>query len=109
MLTRPGEIETLTGSASNAAVILTVPATKDVRRHLSKLLFSYSAAPTNGLLTVSVGSEVRFGPLPITAGGPGPIGVNIQGDVNQAMTVVLSAGGSGVIGALYVEYVSSTR
>lgn len=103
MLTRPGEINTDSGSATNGAVAITIPASATKRSHVSKVIFSYSATPTNGGLTVAVNGTTKLD-LPITAAGPGPLNLNIPGEVNTTTVITLAAGGSGIVGKLYVEY-----
>lgn len=104
MNTRPGEVLTLKASGTNAPAVVTVPGETGARRHVSKVVFSYSDAPTAGLLTVAVGADLRLS-LGITAGGPGPLNLNIRGDVSTPIVITLAAGGSGIRGDLYVEYV----
>jgi molybdopterin-binding protein len=101
MITRPGETRWMHASATNAAAVVTVPS-ESRRPYISKMVFSYSATPTNGRVTVTIGGEVVFSHA-ITAAGVGPLNVNIGGEVGASMTVTLAAGGSGVVGDLSVE------
>lgn len=103
MFLRPGEATQLRGSGNNTPVVLTIPGVARTRHFLSKVIFSYDADPTGGLLTIDVGA-VSVLTLPITVGGPGPIGLNIKSDPGGAITITLSAGGSGINGHLFAEY-----
>ena len=103
MITRPGETRWIHGSAVNAPVTVTIPGENRRRRSLSKILFSYSATPTGGRVTVTIEGEIPLSHA-ITAAGPGPLNVNIAGVVNRPMVVTLDAGGAGVTGDLSVEY-----
>lgn len=92
----------ISAPASNTAAVVTLAA-KTVGRDYSGIFWSYSAAPTNGQLTVENGGDTVI-KLYITASGPGflPFNGTIEGDDNEAVTVTLSAGGSGVSGSVMV-------
>lgn len=88
-------------AGTNAPVSIQLVDGKGKHSHISRVIFSYSATPMAGRLTI-VGPEDTFLDIPITAGGPGPLGLNIR--ALRPLTILLAAGGSGVEGALYVEY-----
>lgn len=66
-------------------------------------LFSYSATPDAGAtLTVQKGSDVVLR-VAVTSAGPGPIIIPpTSGDGNEALSVSLSSGGTGITGYLTV-------
>lgn len=92
-------------AAANTEVVLTLPAVSYLRRGLKMLEATYSAAPTNGVLTIEEGSGnvVRSYLLgtstSFTREYPGD---GLILDKNTAMVVRLSAGGSGVIGRINI-------
>ena len=83
------------------AVITLNAAPSNHKNHLSRIIWSYSAAPTGGRLTIAV-AGVTVGTWAITAAGPAPLGVNIRDA--RPMTITLASGGGGVVGDIYVEY-----
>jgi hypothetical protein len=94
--------------AANAAAIVTIAAQSadsgaNSYRVVDEILFSYSAIPTNGLLTISDGTTVLT--LSITGDGPGAIvfAHPYVAAANTAITVTLAAGGAGVSGKLNVH------
>lgn len=62
---------------------------------------SYDAAPTGGLLTVSVGGNLVYSSA-ITAGGPGPRNPQWKLPADQAVVITLAAGGVGITGRLNI-------
>lgn len=103
MITSPGDdVKTAKAVAVGAAAVITLAADQTVWRTLSRIIFGYSADPTGGGLTVTVGGTDVLS-FPITKGGPGPFGVHIVAGHN-AVTITLASGGGGVTGEVYVEY-----
>jgi len=92
-------------NASNAAVTITLPASPKKRWHIGRVVVGYSAAPTAGLLSVYENANPLFR-VPVTAAGPTPVEVFRRGAAGNLMTVVLSAGGSGIVGYVNVEAVA---
>jgi len=92
-------------AAANTEVVLTIAASSVVRHVLKAVDITYSAAPTNGLLTIEEGSGnvVRS----FTIGTQTSFSKEFPSDGlildrNVALVVRLSAGGSGVIGRINV-------
>lgn len=85
--------------APNTAVTITLPA--NTRWELAGcILWSYSAAPTGGRLTVAGGG---FGiDVDIIAGGPGfiPFTIPQHATGDNAIVITLAAGGAGIVGKL---------
>lgn len=86
---------------SNAAAIITLAAVAGQRNIVEAIQWSYSAAPTNGRLTVVDGVTTVLD-IDITAAGPGGFGLTIPGSVNSAVVITLAAGGS-LIGKLNAQ------
>jgi hypothetical protein len=85
-------------SAANAAAVITVPSPgAGLSLQLNQLTFSYSAAPTNALLTIQQGGTTIH-ETAITSAGAGPTIAGYKLTANTALTITLSAGGAGVIG-----------
>jgi hypothetical protein len=85
-------------SAANAAAVITVPTPgAGLSLQLNQLTFSYSAAPTNGLLTIQQGGTTIH-ETAITSAGAGPTIAGYKLTANTALTITLSAGGAGVVG-----------
>ncbi len=90
----------MTGTAVAAtAVTITVaaPTISGQRNVIDGVVWSYSAAPTGGHISVKDGSTVVF-ECDITAAGAGYLPVVRKGSPNGAMTVVLASGAGSVIG-----------
>lgn len=92
-------------AAANTEVVLTVAAASYLRHVLKAVEVSYSAAPTNGVLTIEEGSGqvVRS----FLLGTSTSLNREFPGDglildKNTALVVRLSAGGSGVIGRINI-------
>lgn len=87
--------------AANTEALVAIPAT-DGGTRLQQVEWSYSAAPTGGILTVEDGSGVVVKKFFITAGGPGFITFEegVVGDNNTALLVRLTAGGDGISGTV---------
>jgi hypothetical protein len=88
--------------AVNTAAVITYAAAPDERHRLTMLTYSYNAAPTGGVLTVTDGATGVFG-MDIVAAGPGSVPLpagGIIGTVNTAMTITLGAAGAAVTGKL---------
>mgnify|MGYP001603033601 CR=1 FL=1 len=87
---------------ADTAAVITLTAASGKRHVVDKIFGSYSAAPTGGLLTISLtvlGTAVSF-LVTITAAGPFDFDfpVPLQGDDNTAITITLAAGGGTVVG-----------
>jgi len=91
-------------SGSNAAAVVTLAADTTDRKnwHIDTVTVSYSAAPTAGVLTVFAGATPVF-QVDITAAGPTTLAVFKDGENAGAMSVSLSAGGSGITGRVNVN------
>jgi hypothetical protein len=86
--------------APNAAVVITLPTVASAYEFAGAIVWSYSAAPTGGRLTVAGGG---FGiDIDIIAGGPGYIPFTIPQHATDKTPIVitLAAGGAGIIGKL---------
>lgn len=95
----PGHFST---AAPNTAVIITLQG--GVSRHeiAGSIVWSYSADPTDGRLTVAGGG---FGlDIDITVGGPGfiPFYVPEHASDDTNIVITLAAGGAGIVGKLNV-------
>lgn len=100
---RADKIQRQQAAATNADAVVTLNGLgRGPWVHISRIIFSYSSAPTNGRLTVASGDEPPYA-WSVTAGGIGPLGVHMR--LMEPVTVTLAAGGSGVEGRVYVEYV----
>ena len=91
-------------SASNDVATVTIAA-RDTRTYteIRQIIFSYSAAPTNGKLTVESPSGTEILDVDITAAGCGPIITGFRSPTKGAAVLVkLAAGGSGITGKLTV-------
>lgn len=91
-------------SGNNVPAVVTLPA-NDANKgqwYIDTVAVSYSAAPTNGLLTVYAGATPIF-QVDIIAGGVTTVAVFKKGIDGGAMSVALSAGGSGITGRLNVN------
>lgn len=87
--------------AANTAATITKAAVSDRRHAVHGILFSYSAAPTGGRLTVTDGGTTVLD-IDITAAGAQVIPLDHQAafEVNSAVVFTLAAGGIGVTGKL---------
>lgn len=91
--------------ASNTIATKTIAAMVGIRHILMKIVWSYSAAPTGGRLTVTDGGSTVFD-IDITSGGPGSLSLMIPMVPNSAMVVSLAAGGVGITGKLQFYYLN---
>ena len=98
---KDADIKNAKAAATNGAATVTLDEGPGNRVHLSRIVWSYSAAPTNGRLTVAV-DGTTVGTWAITAAGPAPLGLNIR--AARPITVTLAAGGVGIVGDVYCEY-----
>ena len=93
-------------AAANTAVVITLAAQTGYRHYLVQLIWSYSATPTGGRVTIT-GLKGDDYDWDITAAGPGPANFPpIAGDVSTAVVVTLAAGSGAVVGKLNVAYVT---
>ncbi len=91
-------------SGDNAPAVITLTADPNHRHELSGVFYSYSGAPTGGLLTVAVaGSTVREWHIAIQDERGRGFDPPLRTDLNEAMVVTLSAAGAGIIGKLNVD------
>lgn len=91
-------------TASNAAATITLAASGDNRHVLPRLVWSYSATPTNGTLTVTSGGTTVLS-VDIPVAGPGFLDLGERNELcspGEEVVVTLSAGGSGVVGKLTI-------
>lgn len=84
-------------SASNAVASVALAAKPGVRWHVANVTVGYSGTPTGGVLTVTDTSSVIF-QVAIPTSGPVTVQVYRRAGVGSAMTISLSAGGSGITG-----------
>lgn len=94
-------------SGLNLNAVVTVPAPSlngnEVRRHvLRTVIWSYTAAPVGGRLTVESPAGTVLVDFDITAAGPGPMSPELLGGPNAALIVTLYAAGAGITGKLNV-------
>lgn len=93
-------------SSSNAAATATISAVPGAQIEGVTLHWSYSAEPTNGKVTVKRASTT-ISEVDVTSAGPGylPL-VGFRGDVGEALSATIAAGGTGVVGkvALSARY-----
>jgi hypothetical protein len=94
-------------AAANTAVVVTLAAVAGYRHHVPQVIWSYSAAPTGGRLSVSGLDDTQTLDFDITAGGPGAILFPpLVGKVNTAVVITLAAGSGAVVGKLNVFHVA---
>jgi len=88
-------------SGAGAAATVVLPAVAAQAWILSQVMWSYSAAPTGGSLTIAWGSVSIV--LAITAGGPGQVlfPEPLRLPINTAVTITLAGGGGSVVGTVY--------
>jgi hypothetical protein len=98
----PGAAADNATAAANTAVVVTYAATPGVSHIIDEIHLGYSAAPVGGTIQVADGATVIYGPLPVTAAGLAFLPVRKRGGAGAAMTITLSAGGSGVVGYLAI-------
>jgi len=101
---KPGVAGDVNAPAQATAAVITYAA-DPLRRHcIGALYWSYSAAPTGGSIKVEdVSGTVVFGPLAITAAGPGYIPIDpplCNNVVNTALIVTLASGAGSVVGVV---------
>lgn len=95
--------------SANTEVTLTYAAIANRVHSLFGVVVSYSGAPTGGRLRVQRGTTTVFDldvvstELPIMF--PQPIG----GELNEAMNIVLAAGGAGVVGKISALHKATGR
>ena len=89
--------------AANTAVAITLAANADEYHVLHAIQYSYTAAPTNGGITVTIGGTTVFDfdivGTEDTIEFPKPIYQN----KNEAMVITLKAGGAAIVGSLNVQ------
>lgn len=88
---------------ANTAAVVARPGVPAKRNVLTRVIWSYSATPTGGRLTVADGGTTIFD-VDITAGGPGSLPLCLlASSVNAALVVTLAAGGAGIVGKVNCE------
>lgn len=90
-------------SEDNAAVEIEIPAITDKRRIISSIIYSYTGSDPVGMLTVNEENTTLF-EISITSSGPGTVTFPkpLRSEVDGTLTIVLSAGGTGIIGRINV-------
>ena len=101
----PADIAHVKTAAAGVATVLTVAPALNQRVVLKDLLFSYSAPPTGGNLSITrTGAPaVVYLDLDITQGGPGPLMFQTEPMVfapNESITITLAGGGAAIVGKL---------
>jgi hypothetical protein len=97
-----------TDTDTNAAAVVTLAAPTRGRKAVAYVVWSYSAAPTGGRLTMASGSDTFFD-VDITAAGPGALKpVPLPGESETSIVVTLAAGGAAVVGKLNAYAVTVT-
>lgn len=88
--------------AANTAAVVTLAA-GNYRNGVSKIVASYSAAPTGGRLTITDGATTVFD-VDVLSGGPVDFDFDppLAGSMNTALAVTLAAGGAGISGKLNI-------
>lgn len=97
-------------AAANTAVTITIPLVAGLAIRLTSLSWSYSAAPTAGVLTVVV-NAVTILQLDIAAAGPGIVELPAGGlecQLAQACVITLTAAGAAVTGRLNASSYNGT-
>lgn len=90
--------------ASNTAAVVTLAAPGAGFRYvLHGMQWSYDVTPTSGSLGITINAVTKFA-VDIVTAGPGGLGVTLVGGINEAMVLTLTAGGSGVVGKINVQY-----
>lgn len=95
--------------SANVAAVVTIAADADKFHAISRIDYSYDAAPTGGNLQVVAGSTTILN-VDITSAGHGYFDLKFPDLLhnaftkNEAVVVTLAAGGSGVDGKLTVRY-----
>lgn len=105
MLQRPRpSTPTVHVPAAATAAVVTLAAATGKRHHVTAIVWSYSAAPTGGRLTVAFGATTVLD-ITITAAGPGSLSFPSplrNPDANEAVTVTLASGAGAVEGKVTV-------
>jgi hypothetical protein len=88
-----------TAAGTNVAATITLAVVGGMRHAISGVLWSYSAAPTGGRLTISNGGATALD-IDITGSGPGVLAFDPAklGDTGASVVVTLAAGGAAVVG-----------
>lgn len=88
-------------TGDDTAAIVTVSAESGVNHKVTSIEFGYDASPSGGYVEIQSGGD-SFWKHPVTQSGPGqfsfPNGKYDADGTSKELKVVLSAGGSGVIG-----------
>lgn len=90
--------------AAATAAVVTVAAVANRKHVACRVIWSYSAAPTGGKLTIT-GNGITL-EFDITASGPGSLPLTYVCTENTALVVTLASGAGAVVGKLNVEYYS---
>jgi hypothetical protein len=90
--------------AANTPAVVTFAAVPGRRHSIYKPYWSYNAlVPAGGQLSFTCGGMRIAGPFYITNGGPGWLDLEVEGLLNQDLTITLAAGGVGCTGSVGVE------
>lgn len=89
-------------AAGGAAAVITVAKAVETRIILSRVVWSYSAVPTGGKVTIT-GSGTSF-EFDITAAGPGSLPLLYVCSINVDCVITLAGGGGAIVGKVNVEY-----
>lgn len=94
-------------STANTAVSIVLPVEDGRYINIKNIYCGYSAAPTNGLLTVVEDGVTLFSQY--IGAGFNRVSFETLRVATKDLTVTLSAGGSGIIGKLNLDLSYSTR
>lgn len=98
--TAPTSISHTGTAVADTAVSLTLAAVANKKHYVPRVVWSYSAAPTGGRLTITDDGATVFD-IDIIAGGPGAADVHLESAVaNKALVITLAAAGGAVVGKL---------
>lgn len=100
----PAAVVDVNVPAANTAAVVTKVAVAATSHVITGVAWSYSAAPTNGRLTITDAGNTVFD-IDITAAGWGSITFpvpKVSAAVNTAMVVTLAAGGAGISGKVNI-------
>lgn len=95
--------------AANVAAVVTYAAVVHTQHVIDGIVCGYDGAPAGGQLQITDGGVVVF-EIPIIAGGPVHLPVNITAGENSPLVITLAAGGAGVSGRLNIlKYYTYSR
>ena len=100
-----GTANDLAAPAANTAAVVTYAAgAGNLANAISGVIWSYSAAPTGGYLTITDGSNV-IRKILIASAGQGQLHFSppIKGSPATQLVITLAAGGAGITGTIQAE------